>query len=75
MTKFDDKSYDEEDKAAKVELVEMMQKVKPLGTQTNWQMQELGPPPKEIMSELAPGMELDADGLPGAPGGEQCSVM
>jgi len=38
-------------------------------------MQELGPPPKEIMSELTPGMELDADGLPIAPGGEQCSVM
>ena len=38
-------------------------------------MQELGPPPKEIMSELAPGLELDADALPSAPGGEQCSVM
>ena len=38
-------------------------------------MQELGPPPKEIMSELAPGMELDEDGLPSAPGGEQCLVM
>lgn len=38
-------------------------------------MQELGPPPKEIMSELAPGMDLDADGLPGAPGMDQCCVM
>jgi hypothetical protein len=38
-------------------------------------MQELGAPPKEIMSQLAPGMELDADGMPNAPPGEQCCVM
>jgi len=38
-------------------------------------MQELGPMPKEIMSELAPGMELDADGLPNAPGMDQCRIM
>jgi hypothetical protein len=38
-------------------------------------MQELGPLPKEIMSELAPGIELDADGLPAAPGGEQCCAL
>jgi len=36
-------------------------------------MQELGPPPKDILSDLAPGMELDSDGLPGAP--ENCVVM
>jgi hypothetical protein len=31
--------------------------------------------PKEIMSEMAPGIELDADGLPSAPGADQCCVM
>ena len=76
MIKFDDSKYDDEDKKEKAELVDLMQKVAPLLlVRTNFQMQELGPPPKEIMSEIAPGMELDADGLPSAPEGDQCSVM
>jgi len=76
MTKFDDPKYNDEDAKGKTELVDLMQKVVSLlGNFADLQMQELGPPPKEIMSELAPGMELDSDGLPVAPGGEQCNVM
>jgi peroxin-19 len=61
MAKFDDPKYDE-DKQSKADLMDMMQK-----------MQELGPPPKDILSELAPGMEIDSEGLPTAP--ENCGVM
>ena len=43
-------------------LVDMMQ-----------QLQEYGPPPKEIVQQIAPGME-DFDGMAG-PGGEECRVM
>ncbi|KAJ3117606.1 hypothetical protein HDU96_006204 [Phlyctochytrium bullatum] len=44
------------------------------------QMQECGNPPEAIMQELAPGMEIGADGMPkvpssGAPGGQDCVVM
>lgn len=41
-------------------------------------MQECGNPPDEILQELAPGLELGADGmpkLPGGPGGQECNVM
>lgn len=77
MAKFDDPKYDDEDKKAKTELVDLMQKVSSPCCEifANYQMQELGPLPKAIMSELAPGMELDADGLPNAPGMEQCRIM
>jgi len=44
-------------------------------------MQSYGPPPKEIMSGLLPGVQFDQDGMPklpdmgGQPGSaEQCSI-
>ncbi|XP_071095584.1 peroxisomal biogenesis factor 19-like [Haliotis cracherodii] len=40
------------------------------------QMQELGQPPKEIVGEMAPGLEFDDNGIPKLPGmTEQCVVM
>ena len=33
------------------------------------QMQACGSPPKDIVDELAPGLEMGADGLPKMPGG------
>lgn len=75
MTTFDDPKYTDEDKKAKTELIDLMQKVHCPLRSPNYKMQELGPLPKEIMSELAPGMELDADGLPNAPGMDQCRIM
>ncbi|KAK7497144.1 hypothetical protein BaRGS_00011674 [Batillaria attramentaria] len=40
------------------------------------QMQELGQPPKDIVGEMAPGLEFDQNGMPKLPGvGSQCSVM
>jgi hypothetical protein len=76
MGKFDDPKYNDEDIKAKTELIDLMQKVRiPLKSVSNYEMQELGPLPKEIMTELAPGMELDADGLPNAPGMDQCRIM
>jgi hypothetical protein len=76
MTKFNDPKYNDEDANGKTELVGLMQKVQSLFCDlADVQIQELGPPPKEIMSELTPGMELDSDGLPVAPGGEQCNIM
>ncbi|TPX59963.1 hypothetical protein SpCBS45565_g07621 [Spizellomyces sp. 'palustris'] len=41
-------------------------------------MQECGNPPDEILQELAPGLEIGADGmpkLPGGPGGQECNIM
>lgn len=37
------------------------------------QMNECGAPPKEIMGELPPGMDLGADGVPKLP--EDCCIM
>jgi len=46
------------------------------------EVQEFGQPPREIIQEIAPGLELDANGLPklegsGLPFGtnEECRVM
>ncbi|ELT92282.1 hypothetical protein CAPTEDRAFT_224754 [Capitella teleta] len=39
------------------------------------QMQELGQPPKEIVGDMPPGLDLDPNGLPKFPGAEQCSIM
>lgn len=40
------------------------------------QMQELGQPPKDIVGEMAPGLEFDQNGLPKFPGvGSQCCMM
>ncbi|XP_041373219.1 peroxisomal biogenesis factor 19-like [Gigantopelta aegis] len=43
------------------------------------QMQELGQPPKDIVGEMAPGLEFDENGMPKVPGmpamSEQCAVM
>lgn len=39
------------------------------------QMQDCGPPPKEIVGEVAPGLNFDASGNPQFPGMEQCSIM
>lgn len=40
------------------------------------QMQELGQPPKDIVGEMAPGLEFDQNGMPKLPGvGSQCSIM
>ncbi|XP_035676799.1 peroxisomal biogenesis factor 19-like [Branchiostoma floridae] len=41
-------------------------------------MQDLGQPPKELVGEMAPGIEFDEHGVPKLPGGkegEACSVM
>jgi len=37
-------------------------------------MQDLGQPPKEIVGDVAPGLEFDADGVPKFPT-ESCSIM
>ncbi|RKP26886.1 Pex19 protein family-domain-containing protein [Syncephalis pseudoplumigaleata] len=50
--------------AADPKLSELMQK-----------MQDCGQPPKELLEQLAPGMELNDDGIPNPPDMEQCSVM
>ncbi|XP_064617802.1 peroxisomal biogenesis factor 19-like isoform X2 [Liolophura sinensis] len=39
------------------------------------QMQELGHPPKDIVGEMAPGLEFDENGVPKLPTPEQCCVM
>ncbi|KAF6030680.1 PEX19 [Bugula neritina] len=39
------------------------------------EMQDCGPPPKEIVGEVAPGLNFDASGNPQFPGMEQCSIM
>ncbi|XP_070182579.1 peroxisomal biogenesis factor 19-like [Littorina saxatilis] len=40
------------------------------------QMQELGQPPKDIVGEMAPGLEFDENGMPKIPGmGSQCRLM
>lgn len=40
------------------------------------QMQDLGQPPKEIVGDMAPGLDFDENGLPKIPGTPQgCSVM
>lgn len=46
------------------------------------EVQEYGQPPEEIIKEIAPGMELDANGLPKFDGtglpfpeNEECRVM
>jgi peroxin-19 len=46
------------------------------------EVQEYGQPPQEIIREIAPGIELDADGIPkmddtGLPlsGNEECRIM
>lgn len=46
------------------------------------EVQEYGQPPEEIIKEIAPGMELDANGLPKVDGSglpfsenEECRVM
>ncbi|XP_036359241.1 peroxisomal biogenesis factor 19 isoform X1 [Octopus sinensis] len=40
------------------------------------EMQELGQPPKEILGEMAPGLEFDANGFPKlSHSGDQCSIM
>ncbi|KAK3098695.1 hypothetical protein FSP39_022123 [Pinctada imbricata] len=40
------------------------------------QMQELGQPPKEIVGDMAPGLEFDQNGMPKMPGApEGCSIM
>ncbi|XP_067674500.1 peroxisomal biogenesis factor 19-like [Haliotis asinina] len=39
-------------------------------------MQELGQPPKEIVGEMAPGLEFDDNGMPKLPGmTDQCVIM
>ncbi|KAI8922051.1 Pex19 protein [Powellomyces hirtus] len=42
-------------------------------------MQECGNPPEEILQELAPGLQIGADGMPnlpgGGPGGQDCNIM
>jgi len=40
-------------------------------------MQDCGNPPPEILKELAPGMELGADGIPKLPdvNGGDCCIM
>ncbi|KAJ3009408.1 hypothetical protein HKX48_007945 [Thoreauomyces humboldtii] len=44
-------------------------------------MQECGNPPEEILQELAPGLQMGADGMPklpgaaGMPGGQDCNIM
>ena len=41
------------------------------------QMQACGSPPKDIVDELAPGLEMGADGLPKIPGdaASACSIQ
>ena len=41
------------------------------------QMQACGSPPKDIVDELAPGLEMGADGLPKMPGdaASACSIQ
>lgn len=40
------------------------------------QMQDLGQPPKEIVGDMAPGLDFDENGLPKLPGTQQgCSIM
>lgn len=39
------------------------------------EMQELGQPPKEILGEMAPGLEFDANGFPKLLNSNQCTVM
>ncbi|KAK6172158.1 hypothetical protein SNE40_015884 [Patella caerulea] len=40
------------------------------------QMQELGQPPKDIVGDMAPGLEFDENGLPKLPGmASSCSIM
>jgi peroxin-19 len=45
------------------------------------EVQEYGQPPSDIIREIAPGLELDANGLPkmnGVPGGgdgDECRIM
>mmetsp|Transcript_5170 Transcript_5170/g.9077 ORF Transcript_5170/g.9077 Transcript_5170/m.9077 type:complete len:346 (-) Transcript_5170:103-1140(-) len=43
------------------------------------EIQDYGQPPAEIMKELAPGLEMDEDGMPKMdmpfPGNEQCCIM
>lgn len=40
-------------------------------------VQEYGQPPNEIIQEIAPGLELDEDGMPKLDGaaGEECRIM
>ncbi|KAI9088745.1 Pex19 protein [Phlyctochytrium arcticum] len=41
-------------------------------------MQECGNPPEEILQDLAPGLEVGADGIPKLPGsaaGQECNIM
>lgn len=39
-------------------------------------MQDLGQPPKEIVGDMAPGLDFDANGVPKFPGtSEACSIM
>jgi peroxin-19 len=45
------------------------------------QVQEFGQPPQEIIRDIAPGLELDDDGMPkinpmmGLGGDEECIIM
>jgi peroxin-19 len=45
------------------------------------QVQEFGQPPQEIIRDIAPGLELDGDGMPkinplmGLGGDEECIIM
>ncbi|KAI8052031.1 Pex19 protein family-domain-containing protein [Syncephalis plumigaleata] len=38
-------------------------------------MQDCGQPPKELLEQLAPGMDFNEDGIPNPPDMEQCSIM
>lgn len=41
-----------------------------------FQMQDLGQPPKEIVGDMAPGLDFDADGVPKFPGSlDACLIM
>ncbi|KAH8549253.1 Pex19 protein family-domain-containing protein [Umbelopsis sp. PMI_123] len=65
VSKYEDSNFDEKDEKQATEVVDLMQK-----------MQELGQPPAEMMDEMAPGMNLGADGMPDMSKlNEQCSIM
>ncbi|XP_052805178.1 peroxisomal biogenesis factor 19-like [Mya arenaria] len=68
LVEFDkEKSTDTDDmkKQRFEQIMEMMQK-----------MQDLGQPPKEIVGDMAPGLDFDANGVPKFPGtSDACSIM
>ncbi|KAG0334125.1 hypothetical protein BG004_000544, partial [Podila humilis] len=61
---FDKPGFDEKSNAQSKSVIELMQN-----------MQDCGQPPADILDELAPGLEMGADGVPKMPDMPECNMQ